>query len=103
MTSCTVLLTPTLDWRLGGLDYLCEHASVEFSPLRECGHLIPQQYKSPEVGKSDWSAVKDSPAWALDSWGLGCLVQEVYSGSPLRSLEQLRNTDPVPPSLLPFY
>lgn len=37
-------------------------------------------------------AVKDGPAWAVDAWGLGCLVQEVYSGAPLGRTEDLRNT-----------
>lgn len=37
-------------------------------------------------------AVKDGPAWAVDAWGLGCLMQEVYSGQPLARTEDLRNT-----------
>ena len=37
-------------------------------------------------------AVKDGPAWAVDAWGLGCLMQEVYSGAPLARTEDLRNT-----------
>jgi hypothetical protein len=28
----------------------------------------------------------------VDAWGLGCLIQEVYSGSPLARTEDLRNT-----------
>lgn len=37
-------------------------------------------------------AVKDGPAWGVDAWGLGCLMQEVYSGRPLARTEDLRNT-----------
>lgn len=37
-------------------------------------------------------AIKDGPAWAVDAWGLGCLMQEVYSGRPLERTEDLRNT-----------
>ena len=28
--------------------------------------------------------VKESPPWAVDAWGLGCLLQELYSGAPLQ-------------------
>lgn len=58
---------------------------------------------SSTTGKADWPAVKDGPSWAADSWGLGCLLQEVFSGGHLKSVEQLRSTDPVPPDLLPSY
>ena len=37
-------------------------------------------------------AVKEGPAWAVDAWGLGCLMQEVYSGNSLTRTEDLRNT-----------
>jgi hypothetical protein len=37
-------------------------------------------------------AVKDGPSWAVDAWGLGCLIQEVFSGRPLARTEDLRNT-----------
>ena len=36
--------------------------------------LIGTQYKSMELSKSDWSAIRKSPPWALDSWGLGKYV-----------------------------
>ena len=40
----------------------------------------------------EMQSVKDGPAWAVDAWGLGCLMQEVYSGAPLARTEDLRNT-----------
>ena len=48
-------------------------------------------------------AVRESPPWAVDAWGLGCLMQELYSGHPLARMEDLRNTEPVPKELLQYY
>lgn len=33
--------------------------------------LIGSQYKPMELTKSDWAAIRKSPTWAIDSWGLG--------------------------------
>ena len=53
-------------------------------------------HKPAEVAKEDWVAVEQSPPWAVDSWGLGCLVQEAFSGSELARTEDLRNLGPIP-------
>lgn len=33
--------------------------------------LIGAQYKPMELLKSEWATIRKSPAWAVDSWGLG--------------------------------
>lgn len=33
--------------------------------------LIGAQYKPLEMAKSDWTTIRKSPPWAIDSWGLG--------------------------------
>jgi hypothetical protein len=33
--------------------------------------LIGSQYKPIELAKSDWGAIRKSPPWAIDYWGLG--------------------------------
>ena len=38
---------------------------------------------------------------AVDAWGLGCLIQEVYRGSPLTRTEELRDTSSIPKNILP--
>ncbi|XP_031271289.1 probable inactive serine/threonine-protein kinase scy1 [Pistacia vera] len=58
--------------------------------------LVGAQYKSMELAKSDWAAIRKSPPWAVDSWG--CL-----SGMRLSKTEELRNTASIPKSLLPDY
>jgi len=30
-----------------------------------------------ELAKSDWDAIKKSPPWAIDSWGMGMLFFSV--------------------------
>lgn len=54
-----------------------------------------------QMGKSDWQAVQQAPPWAVDAWGLGCLMQEVYSGQFLTRTEDLRNVASISKGLLP--
>jgi hypothetical protein len=42
---------------------------------------VPNQYKPAEVAKPDWEAVRQGPPWAVDSWGLGCMMQVRSSSS----------------------
>ena len=45
--------------------------------------------------------MQQGPPWAVDAWGLGCLMQEAYSGQALTRTEELRNTTPLPKAILP--
>ena len=54
-----------------------------------------------QVGKADWQAVQQGPPWAVDAWGLGCLIQEAYRGKELARTEELRDTSSIPKSVLP--
>ncbi|ONM36815.1 Protein kinase family protein with ARM repeat domain [Zea mays] len=65
--------------------------------------LVGMQYKPMELSKSDWASIRKSPPWAIDSWGLGCLIYELFSGAKLARTEDLRNTASIPKSLLPDY
>ena len=77
-----VVVTAQLDWRLHGLDLLSEHHPPTQGtwPLTNAAWMVGVQYKPAEVGKVDWQAVQQGPPWAVDAWGLGCLMQEVFSG-----------------------
>lgn len=102
--SGAIAVTPTLDWKLCGMDLLTEHAQVgPASPLAAAAWLVASQYKPGEVGRGEWEAVRAAPPWAVDAWGLGCLMQELYSGHALERLEDLRRTDVIPPSLVQWY
>lgn len=57
---------------------------------------VQSAYKPQELGKEDWAVISQSPPWAVDAWGLGCLVQEAFSGRELSRTEDLRNLVPIP-------
>jgi len=61
---------------------------------------VGAQYKTGEVAKSEWQTVQQSPPWAVDAWGLGCLMQEAFTGRTLTRTEELRNTESIPQAVL---
>ncbi|KAL3622038.1 hypothetical protein CASFOL_034234 [Castilleja foliolosa] len=102
----SVVVTQTLDWKLHAFDVLSEfdgNNEASTGPMLQYEWLIGSQYKPTELSKSDWSAIRKSPPWSLDSWGLGCLISELFSGVKLSRTEDLRNTASVPKSLLQDY
>ncbi|XP_010938026.1 uncharacterized protein [Elaeis guineensis] len=102
----SVVVTQTLDWKLHAFDVLSEfngNNEASNSPVLQFEWLIGSQYKPMELSKSDWAAIRKSPPWAIDSWGLGCLIYELFSGTKLAKTEELRNTAFIPKSLLPDY
>lgn len=98
-----VVVTESLDWKLHGFDLLSEHTLPGDFALQHVTWMVPSQYRSAELAKSDWAAVRDSPPCAVDAWGLGILTQEAFSGSVMTAVEQLRRTDVIPPALLQDY
>lgn len=95
-----VVVTATLDWRLHGFDLLSDHAGGGDLPLMAASWMVALQYKAAEVAKSEWHVVQQSPPWAVDAWGLGCLMQEAFSGQQLARTEDLRSTAHIPPPVL---
>ncbi|XP_068333028.1 uncharacterized protein [Pyrus communis] len=102
----SVVVTQTLDWKLHAFDVLSEFDGGNESSagqMLQFAWLVGPQYKPTELLKSDWAAIRKSPPWAIDSWGLGCLIYELFSGLKLSKTEELRNTASIPKSLLPDY
>ncbi|KAG9145581.1 hypothetical protein Leryth_024527 [Lithospermum erythrorhizon] len=102
----SVVVTQTLDWKLHAFDVLSEfdaNNGASTVPMLQYEWLIGTQYKPMELVKSDWATIRKSPPWAIDSWGLGCLIYELFSGTKLSKTEELRNTSCIPKSLLPDY
>ncbi|KAF2319298.1 hypothetical protein GH714_014465 [Hevea brasiliensis] len=102
----SVVVTPTLDWKLHAFDVLSEFDGNNESatgPMLQYEWLVGPQYKPMELAKSDWVAIRKSPPWAIDSWGLGCFIYEIFSGIKLCKTEELRNTGSIPKSLLQDY
>ncbi|KAL9232799.1 hypothetical protein vseg_007865 [Gypsophila vaccaria] len=102
----SVVVTQTLDWKLHAFDVLSEFDGNKESssvPMLPNEWLVGTQYKPMELTKSDWVAIRNSPPWAIDSWGMGCLIYELFSGIRLSKTEDLRNISSIPKSLLPDY
>lgn len=102
----SVVVTPNLDWKIHAFDVLSEFDSSNpeaASPMLQYEWLIGAQYKPMELSKADWALIRKSPVWAIDSWGLGCLMYELFSGTKLLKTEELRNTACLPKNLLPDY
>ncbi|CAL5322820.1 unnamed protein product [Camellia sinensis] len=102
----SVVVTQTLDWKLHAFDVLSEfdgNNEASTGPMLQYEWLVGAQYKPMEMLKSDWATIRKSPPWAIDSWGLGCLIYELFSGMKLSKTEELRNTASIPKSLLPDY
>ena len=44
-----------------------------------------------------------APLWSYDMWMLGCLIWELYAGSELTRIEDIKQTKEIPKKLLPQY
>lgn len=68
------------------------------------GSLVPDigRYTPPEIAKSGWDAVRSNPIHALDSYGYGILVTEVFNGG-FSGSDQIGNTKNIPHPVQPSY
>ena len=85
------------------MNTLSEHASLGMSILRDSSALLGDVYKCPEFARGEWESLADGPPWAIDSWGLGCLIREVFGNGPLGSPADLRDISCIPEDLLKDY
>lgn len=69
-TGCAVLTAPG--------DFALKHASW----------MVPSQYKPGEVARMEWQTVQQGPPWAVDSWGLGCMMQVSGDGNRVTGRSQ---------------
>lgn len=100
INASTIYVTPSGDWRLGGLEAVTQHQSA--AKLARFVSLQDDAYRSPEYARNNWGEVASSAVHAIDSWALGCLMYEAHAGS-LTSPDQLRNTQVMPKPLLSAY
>lgn len=68
------------------------------------GSLVPDsaRYTPPEVVKGGWNAIKRHPLAAVDAYGLGILVFEVFNGH-FTGGEQVGRTTNIPPTMHQSY
>ncbi|CAN8076992.1 unnamed protein product [Agarophyton chilense] len=101
LNASTVFVTPTGDWKLGGLECVTPHAQAA-TLSRHAASLQDPSYMSPEFSSGHWSSVAAGAPSAVDSWALGCLMYHAHAGS-LTAPDQLQNLSALPKPLLSAY
>ncbi|EAW07871.1 COPI-interacting protein CEX1 [Aspergillus clavatus NRRL 1] len=91
------------EWKLGGFDVLSS-MNDENAVIYTYGSLVPDaaRYTPPEVVKGGWESIKRHPLAAVDAYGLGILVYEVFNGS-FAGGDQVGKTTNIPPSMHQSY
>lgn len=87
----SIFVTSTGDWKIGGFDYVTSATDNSY-PSKNLSSL--DKYIPPEVSSSRLSNHKHG----FDSWGLGCLVHEVFNGEATSS-SSFKSPMKVPKSL----
>eukprot|EP00090_Calanus_glacialis_P001999 TRINITY_DN11500_c0_g1_i1.p1 TRINITY_DN11500_c0_g1~~TRINITY_DN11500_c0_g1_i1.p1 ORF type:complete len:779 (-),score=257.03 TRINITY_DN11500_c0_g1_i1:196-2532(-) len=94
--SASVFVTDAGDWKLAGLESVCpSDAEPPLQILPNCEKYSPPERKDPAKARL-------ASVWAADTWGLGCLIWEVYNGA-LPAMENLGKLGEIPKSLQPTY
>ncbi|SJK97742.1 uncharacterized protein ARMOST_00995 [Armillaria ostoyae] len=76
----SVFISPSGEWKLGGLEVL-SNPNDDAAVLYTMGGLLPDAmvWAPPEVKKSGWSALKQGDSAAADAYALGLLVNAVFN------------------------
>ena len=82
ISMAAIVVTDKLDWKLSGFDLVSEIDSLTKGThgdarIVHSGFMVPDQYKPEEYRRGDWAGIPEGPPWAVDAWGLGCLINEV--------------------------
>ncbi|KAH8425769.1 COPI-interacting protein CEX1 [Aspergillus melleus] len=91
------------EWKLGGFDVLSSMNDEE-AVIYTYGSLVPDaaRYTPPEVVKGGWDIIKRHPLTAIDAYGLGILIYEVYNGN-FTGGDQVGKTTNIPPTMHQSY
>lgn len=92
----SIFTTESGEWKVGGLEILSsmkEDDAVIFTQ----GSVVPDigRYTPPEVAKAGWGGIRTNPIHAIDSYGYGIMVSEVFSGG-FSGSDQIGSTRNVP-------
>lgn len=101
--AASIFTSESGEWKVAGLDItssMKEDDAVIFTQ----GSLVPDigRYTPPEVAKGGWDAVRKNPTHAVDAYGYGILISEVFNGG-FSGSDQIGTTKGVPPSMQPSY
>ncbi|CAL3971258.1 hypothetical protein PZA11_007792 [Diplocarpon coronariae] len=91
------------EWRIGGFEVLSSMKDDE-AIIYNYGSLVPDsgRYTPPELSKSGWETIKKNPLTAVDAYGFGILIFEVFNGEFIGG-DQAGQTKNVPPSMHSSY
>lgn len=101
--SSSIYTSESGEWKIGGFEALSSMKDDD-AIIHNHGSLVPGsgRFQPPEVMNGGWAAIKRNPIAAVDSFGLGILVFEVFNGS-FRDTDQLSQTKTIPSSIVPSY
>ncbi|CAE6457198.1 N-terminal kinase-like protein AltName: Full=SCY1-like protein 1 [Rhizoctonia solani AG-1 IB] len=109
----SILISPSGEWRLGGLDIMSNPTDAA-AVLYSMGERS-RAYKCPEVHKGGWGALKELPVPTTDGYSLGILIHTVFnvkdsSHDPLPATASPPHTAPgpsakgaIPNAIFPHY
>ncbi|KAJ9210847.1 hypothetical protein DTO166G4_7518 [Paecilomyces variotii] len=99
----SVFTSESGEWKLGGFDVLSS-MKEDGAVIYTYGSLVPDaaRYTPPEVNKGGWEAIRSNPLAAVDAYGLGILIFEVFNGS-FTGADQVGKTTNIPPSMHQSY
>lgn len=91
------------EWKLAGFEVLSSMKEDD-AIIYSNGSLVPDsnRYAPPEVAANGWSAIKKNPLYAADSFGLGTLAYEAFSGA-FTNTDQLASARGIPSNMVQTY
>ncbi|KAJ5289496.1 Vacuolar transporter chaperone 1 [Penicillium atrosanguineum] len=91
------------EWKLGGFDILSSMKEDD-AVIYTYGSLVPDaaRFTPPEVVKGGWESIKRHPLAAVDAYGLGILIFEVFNGQ-FSGGDQIGKTTNIPPPMQQSY
>ncbi|OLN85546.1 putative inactive serine/threonine-protein kinase scy1 [Colletotrichum chlorophyti] len=91
------------EWKMSGFEVLSS-VKDDDAVIYTYGSLVPDsgRYAPPELARGGWDAIKKSPHSAVDSFGFGCLIFEVFNGDFMGS-DQAGQTKNIPPTMQQSY
>ncbi|KAK6431996.1 Nuclear aminoacylation-dependent tRNA export pathway component [Oleoguttula sp. CCFEE 5521] len=103
MRVSSIFTTESGEWKVAGLE-ICSSMKEDDAVIFTQGSLVPDigRYTPPEVVKGGWSSISQHPIHAIDSYGYGTLVSEVFSGG-FSGSDQIGSVKNVPQAMQASY
>lgn len=99
----SIFMSGSGEWKMGGFEILSSVKDDEAVIYRYGGSMREaDRYAPREVVTSGWETIKKNPISAVDSYGFGLLLLEVFSGRFVSS-DQIGVTKHIPPTMHQSY